>query len=205
MLARQLISLNTVADHLQLVQQYAEELKNGQIPRANAIANRIATELGKPEVTSFEAGRDIMADEVVRLLTSTGGTEADRKGMQSRLSSAMSPQQLAGALTAFNQFVGGRFEALEQHYAGNDPDRKKHFEEEMLTEKGRQVFAGTKQKEATHDTPAPSGAAPGNERIPLPEAFKNDPDGTGYRKDGAVWVKNGNQLVRTPGATETPR
>jgi hypothetical protein len=199
-LARQVISLNTVADHLLLVKEYGEALNNGQIPRANAIANRIATELGKPEVVTFEAGRDIMADEVVRLLTTTGGTEADRAGMQSRLSASQSPAQLGGTIKVFERFTAGRFEALRQQYAQGDEKREQRFMDELLTPKARQVFG---EASTPPDTVVPPGstsassrsAAPSN-GVPVPAEHASDPDGTPYKgSDGKTYVKRGNQMV----------
>jgi hypothetical protein len=139
-LGRQVISLNTVADHILRVKEYGEALRNGQIPLANRIANAIAVAEGKPEVVNFEAGRDIMADEVVRLLTSTGGTERDREGMQSHLASFRSPEQMAGLFGVFKEFTGARFEALRQQYAEGDTKREERFMQEKLTSKGREVF-----------------------------------------------------------------
>ena len=165
-LGRQIVSLNTVSDHLILVKEYFEALRNGQIPRANQLANVVATELGKPEVTNFRAGRDIMADEVVRLLTTTGGTESDRQGMQSRLSYFASPAQGEGVINAFNRFVAGRFEALEQQYSQNDPKRKEYFNNNLLTEKSRRIFSDSiKEGAATSlpsDLPPPTGHAEGS-------------------------------------------
>src|SRR5260370_39714260 len=145
-------SLNTVADHLKLMREYADALQTGDIPRVNMIQQRFSTELGWPEVTTFNVARDIMADEVVRLLTSTGGTEADRAGMQSRFAAAASPAQMVGALEAAERFVAGRFKGLEQGYARNDPARRKEFEGEMLTPEARELFV-------KHGTGA-GGAAP---------------------------------------------
>jgi hypothetical protein len=157
--ANQMASLNTVADHLRLMSEYSEALRTGampftEIPRLNQIIQFAAKERGMPEVTNFNVARDIMADEVVRLLTSTGGTEADRAGMQSRLAAAMSEYQQTGALTAFERFTAGRFKGLEQGYARNNPERIKDFRETMLTSEARAIF--TKHAGDAE----PSGAAP---------------------------------------------
>jgi hypothetical protein len=143
--ATQMRSLNTVADHLKLMQEYSKALRDGSmpftdIPRLNQIIQFLAKERGMPEVTNFNVARDIMADEVVRLLTSTGGTEADRAGMQSRLAAAMSEYQQTGALTAFEKFTAGRFKGLEQGYARNDPERIKDFRDNMMTPEARAIF-----------------------------------------------------------------
>ncbi len=222
--ANDMTALNTVADHLNLMTQYSAALRDGsvpftQIPKLNAAIQYIATNAGRPEVTDFNIARDIMADEVVKLLTSTGGTVEDRRGMQSRLAPAMSEYQQTGSLRAVESFVAGRFKGLEQGYARNDAQRVKDFRDNLLTDEARNLFV-RHQKEAPigfpHDnvhgggtTSAapvqgqPAQAAPA-ETVPVPPGFAGDPDGTGYEKGGAMWVKRGNQLVKTPGAVKTP-
>jgi hypothetical protein len=172
--ANQMTSLNTVADHLKLMQEYSEALRKGdtpftEIPRLNQLIQRIAVERGLPEVTNFNVARDIMADEVVRLLTSTGGTEADRAGMQSRLSAMMSEYQQTGSLTAFERFVAGRFKGLEQGYARNDPERVKDFRENLLTPEARAIFTRHGGVESG-GAPQP-GARPGSPpaKVPPPQ------------------------------------
>jgi hypothetical protein len=81
-----------------------------------------------------------MADEVVRLLTSTGGSREDREGMQRILATMSSPEQFAGLFQTFKDFTGARFEALRQEYSQGDPEREKRFDTKLLTEKGRKVF-----------------------------------------------------------------
>jgi hypothetical protein len=81
-----------------------------------------------------------MADEVVRLLTSTGGSREDREGMQRILATMSSPEQFAGLFQTFKDFTGARFEALRQEYSQGDPQREKRFDTQLLTEKGRKVF-----------------------------------------------------------------
>lgn len=162
--ANQMRSLNTVADHLTLMREYATALQTGDIPRANALVQRLAVEFGHPEVTNFDVARDIMADEVVRLLTSTGGTEADRLGMQSRFKAAASPAQMFGALDVAERFVAGRFKGLEQSYARNDPARRREFTNDMLTPEARNMFVkhGSAEGGATAPAgPATAPAAPG--------------------------------------------
>ena len=139
--ANQMRQLNTVSDHLVLMREAAEAMDAGDIPRANQVMQRLGVELGHPEITNFELGRDIAANEIVRLLTATGGTEADRTGMQDRFRAYLSKGQMTGAIDTATDFVRGRFNALEQLYARNDPARRKEFEEEMLTPTSRDIFA----------------------------------------------------------------
>ena len=209
---RNIVALNTVADHVLRVQEYADALGNGQLPRANQVVNTLAKERGLPEVTTFEAGRDIMADEVVRLLTATGGTRGDREGMQSRLQTMMSPEQFAGVFDMLKHMTGGRLDALKQQFARGDPKREQQFDTQMLTAKGRQVWGAL-----TGAVPPPPGGGPASgapprtsapppppaAEEPLPEWAKAYPDGTGFEVEGVVKVKRGNKLIVTPGAVRT--
>lgn len=49
---------------------------------------------------------------------------------------------------------------------------------------------------AAAPTPAPQAAPQAKDTQALPEAFKNDPDGTVYMKGNARWMKQGNKLVK---------
>jgi hypothetical protein len=179
--SRNLLALNTVADHLTLLQEYAQALQNNDIPKANLVLNKFATETGKPEVVNFETARDIAADEVVRLLTQTGGAESDRKGMQAHFAAANSPEQLLGAISVAGRFVAGRFHGLEQGYAGNDPSRRKQFEEEMITPEARKWFSPGGQAGGAAPT---QGGAPGGAE----EVVQN---GWRYKKQGEQYVPVG--------------
>lgn len=180
-IARNVQALNTVADHIKTVRAYADALNNGDIPRANALLNRLSVESGYETVTNFQTAANIMADEVVRLLTSTGGTETDRRNMEAHFSQNMSPAQIGGALDVAEHMVAGRFKALEQGYAANDPARRKYFESDILTQDARDLFARNHGAEPSGNVgSASSGAAPAATKPPPPGAIgqRKNPDGT---------------------------
>jgi muramidase (phage lysozyme) len=139
-IARNVQALNTVADHIKLMREYSRLLNNGETVRANAVRNTLQTELGWSDATNFETAATIMSDEIVRLLTTTGGTAEDRQGMREHFSRNSSPEQIGGALDVAEAMVAGRFKALEQGYAGNDPSRRRTFEGEILTQDARDLF-----------------------------------------------------------------
>jgi hypothetical protein len=143
---RNLISLNTVAAHIGLLREYGEALQNKDIPAANQIINRMATQAGMPEVIQYALARTITADEVVRLLTTTGGTVEDRQGLQSLLSEYASPAQIFGAVDTAGNFVAERLGPLEQQYARNDPAKRREFEDNMLTPQARELFLKGERK-----------------------------------------------------------
>jgi hypothetical protein len=164
---KNLRSLNTLADHVTLAREYGDALRNNDIPRANAVLNRWSIETGNPEVNDYNVARTIMADEVVRLLTSTGGTESDRAGMQGLFSENASPEQIAGAFNVATRFIKSRLDGLQQQYTRNDPDKIKEFQSDMLSAGSRNVFltqvptARETQKPIIREgQAAPGGATP---------------------------------------------
>ncbi len=132
--------MNTLSEHINLVREYADALKNNDIPRINAIVNQWAIETGHPEVNDFNAARVIAADEFVRLLTSTGGTEADRRQMEALLNPNASPEQIAGALNVFSRLANSRFGSLQQQYSQGNPAKRQEFEEKLLTPAARKFL-----------------------------------------------------------------
>jgi len=140
--ANQLRSVNTVAPHLLTMRRYAAALAEGDtgIPRANQLLQRLMVETGHPEVTNMNVASGIAADEIVRLLTSTGGTEADRQKMEDRFKASWAQGQIFGAIRVAEEFVGARFESLEQGYARNDPEKEQEFEQNMLIPDARMLY-----------------------------------------------------------------
>ncbi len=129
-------------------------------------------------MTNFNAGRDIMTGEVVRLLTSTGGSVEDRTRMMETVGSMFSPPQFAGVFNVFKDFVGERFGAIRQEYAGNDPKRQKRFDEELLTPNGRKVFESITKKEADGQREATANLDA------TPEQYEKLPSGAAYTIPG---------------------
>lgn len=151
-LGRNVVSLNTVAGHLQEVRSTFEALNSGNIQKFNDVALRIARETGQPEPTDFAAAYSIMAGEVVRLFTTTGGTEGDRNHFRSLLDADFSQRQGRGALNIFDQMIDERFSALEQQYSSvgtpeNQQRRRERFRNQIA---GDQARALRQRVEAAH-------------------------------------------------------
>ena len=178
---RNLISINTLADHIELLRQYGDALKNKDLIAANQIKDRMATQVGWPETINYALAGTITGDETIRLLTTTGGTQADREGIQKLLSPYNSPDQIQGAIDTLENYARSRYGPLRQEYARGDPAKTKYFNESMVTPEARKLFEGSMKPPA-----GPGGT-------PVPDQFKSDPDGTTY--NGGKLIKRGNQLV----------
>lgn len=114
--AAQMRSLNTVAEHLKLFNEYAIALQTGPLIRQNQLLQRFGIEMGRPEVTDFNAAKTLMADEVIRLLTTTGGTRGDRDDAQHLAASYHAKEQLLGVSETLRGMVYGRFDSIEKQY-----------------------------------------------------------------------------------------
>ena len=158
-IGRNVISLNTVADHAQRVRTYFEALNNGQIPRANQIANAISVETGGPEVTDFNTGATIMTGEVTRLLTTTGGAEGDRERMLGLLKPIFSQAQGRGALNVFDDMINARFDALRTQYAQGRPERGEKFDKQFLSPEARKLHESVSKRAGGAPPPQGGGSS----------------------------------------------
>lgn len=158
--ARQLRSLNTLAGHIGLLREYGEALRNGNVVRANQLLNAWSLETGHPEVTDFNEARTIAADEIIKLLTNTGGTESDRQGMQAIWSPNASPEQLAGASNVATRFIKSRLDGLQQQYARNDPTKRQEFTDTMLSPEAKSFYSAQIPGAAEPQRSPEGGGAP---------------------------------------------
>lgn len=184
-IGKNMISLNTLADHIPLMRQYVEALKAGQFPLANGIMNRAWTGTGHPEVTNFNTGKQILADEIVRLMTQSGGDTKDREDMKASFADYSSPEQLNGALNTAENFVAGRYTPLEQDYARGDPKKEQYFQTALMTPQARELFANHREMPSPH-LPAPTSGPQ------TPGAQGGAPPGGGSQPPGdGVVIQNG--------------
>jgi hypothetical protein len=111
-----LTSVNTSINHLDTLQEAARDLASHDVRIVNAAQNRIATEFGRPGVTSFEGVRDIVADELVKSVIGSAGSQEDRQNMRNTLRSANSPEQLAGMIQYYEKLMAGRVSEMKRNY-----------------------------------------------------------------------------------------
>jgi hypothetical protein len=114
--SRSVRSLNVAISHLDTLSELSQALNSGNIQALNKVAVRWKTETGNPAPTSFTSARDIVANEVVKAVTASGGTLADRQEAQTQIQAAASPAQLAGVIQTWKQLLGGQLGGLQQQY-----------------------------------------------------------------------------------------
>ena len=110
-------ALNTVAEHLGTLSDYADQLNNTSIPVINRIKNFAAAESGDPRIARFNTARKAAADEIAKVWRASGGSEADIQENLKNLDGAQSPEQLHAAIGTLVQLIGGKQAALQDQYS----------------------------------------------------------------------------------------
>lgn len=114
--ARNVTALNTVIGHLGTLDEAAQALNNNNVRLANAVFNRMATEIGDPRVQNFDTARQAVAEETMRVFRQVGASEREAREWGDRITSSGSPAQLRGVINTLGQLLESRVEAIAQQY-----------------------------------------------------------------------------------------
>ena len=156
--AKQLQAFNTVANHLETLDELSKAMQSENIPAANRAVNFFRTGLGHSEVTNFDAAKQAVSAEVVKAITGTGGALSDRQEAEAIFSAAKSPEQMAGAIQTVKQLIAGRLDTAKALYKAGT--RKDNFEE-LLPPVARSYFADyLGQRDGTAPAVAPAAGSP---------------------------------------------
>lgn len=109
-------SLNTVAEHLGTLSDYAGDLHNTSFQPYNRVKNAIAGTFGDPDIAKFNTAKKAVADEVAKVWRASGGSEADIQENLRNLDGAQSPEQLNAAIGTLTKLIGGKVAALQDQY-----------------------------------------------------------------------------------------
>jgi hypothetical protein len=107
-------ALNTALQHAGRLSDLIETLNNYEMPAANAIANPIATAMGKTSVTNFKAVAPQLMKEIERAWRGTGGSAAEIKDLIDSIGSNKGRQQQREALGQFVDLVKGKLDSTQQ-------------------------------------------------------------------------------------------
>ena len=128
-------SLNVAISHLGTLETAANALHAGNIPAINQFSQAWQRETGKIGPTSFNAVKEIVADEIVAAVVPGVGSLADRKALKDSIMAKSSPAELQGVITQYKNLLGGQLGGLEQQYTATT--RKNDFKQRYLTQIGR--------------------------------------------------------------------
>ena len=143
-------SLNVAVSHLTTLETAATALRANSIPALNQFSQAWQRETGKIGPTSFNAIRELVADEIVAAVVPGVGALADLKALKDTLMAKSSPAQLQGVIKQYKELLGGQLGGLEQQYSA--ATGKTNFRQRYLTPEA--VAALT-----TGQTAPPAGAA----------------------------------------------
>jgi hypothetical protein len=213
--SKRIDALNTVTQHLEVFDDLGKALKNGDVNAVNSVVNYAKTQLGHPEVTSFNAAKDVVADEVIKAVIGSGAV-FDREGMTKNLSGSRSPEQLHDVEVTIKRLMAGQVGSLEKRWTSVGLKKDEFGEkllpdtlaavDEYLPKEKKGEGSGSSQTQPS----SPSGSAfaplPGKEHFDtLDQTMKSLPrDGRTYpvqdKSTGQVhYYKNGAEVPKPPG------
>lgn len=126
--ARTVRSLNVAVAHLDVLEKLGSALNNGDTPSLNKLGNWWNKQTGSAAPTNFDGIRQIVGQEVVKAIVANGGGQGEREEAAHSISSASSPQQLAGIVASYKQIFAGQLGGLKQQYTeGTQKDDFERF------------------------------------------------------------------------------
>lgn len=135
-------SIGTAYRHLDTLSQLGEALANGDTQVINRVANTVSAQMGGAPPTTFDAAKQIVAAEVVKAITATGGGVKERTAAEERISSASSPAQLAGIINdAYKPLLEGQLTGFRQQYKNSTG--KEDFDEKFMPKAAEKSPAGS--------------------------------------------------------------
>jgi hypothetical protein len=123
-------SLNVAVSHLESLRDLGHALQNGDVNAFNAARQNFAKAFGVPAPTNWEAAKSIVADEIAKSVIGGQSAQSDREALATTLRNSSSPQQIEGAISTFQDLLGGQLRGLRQQYkssTGRDDFNAKLF------------------------------------------------------------------------------
>ena len=109
-------SLSVATNHLDQLAEAAHALAQHDVPAINAIVNTYARHTGNASITTFNAMKEIVGDEVAKAVIGSGGAESDRDAIKDAFNAANSPKQIAGVISHYEGLMGGQLNGLRRQY-----------------------------------------------------------------------------------------
>ncbi len=109
-------NFNTATDHLALLQQAGEALKNGDVPLFNSLANKYSTATGVAAPTNFDAVKTAVSGELAKTFKGAGATDQEISEINHTINNAQSPEQIQGSINYYTKLMGSKVHALKDQY-----------------------------------------------------------------------------------------
>ena len=93
-----------------------DALNNGDIKLLNKFGNAVATQMGVPAPTDFNAVKRIVADELAKAVIGGVGALGDRKSIDDTIDAASNPVALRSVIKRYQQLMEGQRTGLAEQY-----------------------------------------------------------------------------------------
>ena len=141
-------SINVAVDHLDTLQEAANELKNGQTPAFNKIAQLYASNTGGTAPGNFDALKSIVGSEVAKAVVGGASALGDREEIRKEINNSKTPEQLAGVIGKYQALMAGQAKGIRQEWVSSGLDDKA-FDNKLMP---RTKVVLNKQKEPTRSS-----------------------------------------------------
>ena len=112
-------SIDAIANHIDLMQQLAKAMGNGDLRAANAVQAEWKKQFGSPMPTNYAAQKPLLAGELTRYYTARGDTKMTQQ-TEDALNQANSFAQTQGVLDTWRQDAGAQLAGFRQSAAANN-------------------------------------------------------------------------------------
>jgi hypothetical protein len=124
-------SINVAVDHLDTLQEAANELKNGPTPAFNKIVQMYASNTGGTAPGNFDALKSIVGSEVAKAVTGGASALGDREEIRKEINNSKTPEQLAGVIGKYQALMAGQAKGIRQEWVSNGLDEKR-FDDKLM-------------------------------------------------------------------------
>ena len=116
--AKNILSMNTSAQHLAEFKTLLDALETGDIGLFNRVRKSISAAVGFPqiEITDISAAQRLVADEIVRSVMNSAGALADRDELAKLLDGTQPISVLKSNVNVLQTLQGGRLSAMQKLY-----------------------------------------------------------------------------------------
>ena len=129
------LAANAVAQHLQVYEELASAMKNGDVQAINAAKNRFQQAFGVAAPTNAAFANKIVGPELVKAIIAGGGTGAERDAMEQALTvTNNSWEQASGLASTAKRLIGGQLSARQKKFTFNGLGKPEDFRQALEPE-----------------------------------------------------------------------
>lgn len=107
---------NNVVQHIQVLNEAAAELENGNLRAGNTLLNSLGLQIGSGAGAGMKAIGPLVAKELVSFLVKSGGGEAERMQEASDVDWSQTPAALHSVISKWLDVMAGQFNSIRNEY-----------------------------------------------------------------------------------------